>query len=116
MLSLHLLQVSLVYVNTLMMQQVLAEPAWQGRLTLRDRACALTTEVAAHQSVRHVHSEHAGAATARASGVSPWLYFAAMTAFARLRPNTRAGSRFADKTRQALAFDQLRSRRTHIIA
>jgi len=30
--------------------------------------------------------------------------------------NTRAGSRFADKTRQALAFDQLRSRRTPIIA
>jgi hypothetical protein len=30
------LQVSLVYVNTLMIQQVLAEPAWQGRLTLRD--------------------------------------------------------------------------------
>jgi hypothetical protein len=30
--------------------------------------------------------------------------------------NTRAGSRFADKPRQALAFDQLRSRRTHIIA
>jgi TnpA family transposase len=36
MLSLHLLQVSLVYVNTLMIQQVLAEAAWQGRLTLRD--------------------------------------------------------------------------------
>jgi TnpA family transposase len=33
MLSLHLLQVSLVYVNTLMIQQVLPEPAWQGRLT-----------------------------------------------------------------------------------
>ena len=33
MLSLHLLQVSLVYVNTLMIQQVLAEPAWQGRST-----------------------------------------------------------------------------------
>lgn len=30
--------------------------------------------------------------------------------------NTRAGSQFADKTRQALAFDQLRSRRTPIIA
>ena len=30
--------------------------------------------------------------------------------------NTQAGARFADKTRQALAFDQLRSRRTHIIA
>ena len=36
MLSLHLLQVSLVYVNTLMIQQVLAEPEWQGRLTLVD--------------------------------------------------------------------------------
>jgi TnpA family transposase len=33
MLSLHLLQVSLVYVNTLMIQQVLAEPDWTGRLT-----------------------------------------------------------------------------------
>jgi len=36
MLSLHLLQVSLVYVNTLMIQQVLAQPAWQGRLTPAD--------------------------------------------------------------------------------
>ena len=36
MLSLHLLQVSLVYVNTLMIQQVLAQPAWQGRLTPRE--------------------------------------------------------------------------------
>lgn len=30
--------------------------------------------------------------------------------------NTQAGTRFADKTRQALAFAQLRSHRTHIIA
>jgi hypothetical protein len=30
--------------------------------------------------------------------------------------NTRSGARFADKTRQALAFEQLRSRRTQIIA
>jgi hypothetical protein len=30
--------------------------------------------------------------------------------------NTQAGSRFADKTRQAVAFEQLRTRRTHIIA
>ena len=36
MLGLHLLQVSLVYVNTLMMQQVLAEPEWQDRLTEPD--------------------------------------------------------------------------------
>jgi hypothetical protein len=33
MLSLHLLQVSLVYVNTLMIQQVLKDGEWRGRLT-----------------------------------------------------------------------------------
>jgi len=37
MLSLHLVQLSLVYVNTLMIQQVLAEPAWKNRLNLYDR-------------------------------------------------------------------------------
>jgi len=37
MLALHLLQISLVYINTLMIQQVLAEPTWQGRLTPTDR-------------------------------------------------------------------------------
>jgi hypothetical protein len=36
MLALHLLQVSLVCVNTLMIQQVLAEPEWQDRLTAVD--------------------------------------------------------------------------------
>ena len=36
MLSLHLLQVSLVYVNTLIIQQVLTEPTWSGRLTAVD--------------------------------------------------------------------------------
>lgn len=30
--------------------------------------------------------------------------------------NTRAGARFADKTRQVLTFEQLRSCRTYIIA
>jgi hypothetical protein len=34
----------------------------------------------------------------------------------QLFANTQAGVRFADKTRQALAFEQLRSRRTHVIA
>ncbi len=34
----------------------------------------------------------------------------------QLFSNTQAGARFADKTRQALAFEQLRSRRTHVIA
>ncbi len=37
MLSLHLLQISLVYMNALMIQQVLAQPAWLGRLTPADR-------------------------------------------------------------------------------
>lgn len=32
-----------------------------------------------------------------------------------LFPNTQAGGRFAETTRQALAFAQLRSRRTHVI-
>jgi TnpA family transposase len=47
MLSLHLLQVSLVYINTLMIQQVLSEPAWQGRLTTADLR-ALTPLLWAH--------------------------------------------------------------------
>jgi len=36
MLALHLLQLCLVYVNTLMIQQVLAEPAWAGHLNAPD--------------------------------------------------------------------------------
>jgi hypothetical protein len=35
-LALHLLQSSLVYINTLMLQQVLAEKAWENRLTDED--------------------------------------------------------------------------------
>jgi TnpA family transposase len=37
MLCLHLIQLSLVYINTLMIQQVLAETAWSGRLNTDDR-------------------------------------------------------------------------------
>ena len=47
MLALHLLQVSPVYINTLMIQQVLAEPAWQGRLVAADLR-ALTPLLWAH--------------------------------------------------------------------
>jgi hypothetical protein len=36
MLALHLLQACLVYVNTLMLQQVLAEPAWLTPMTPED--------------------------------------------------------------------------------
>ncbi len=41
MLSLHLLQISLVYVNTLMIQQVLEEDAWKHRLGAFDLISAL---------------------------------------------------------------------------
>lgn len=36
MLCLHLLQVSLIYINTLMLQEVLSEPAWSERMTPED--------------------------------------------------------------------------------
>ena len=36
MLALHLLQISLVYINTLMIQDVLAESTWLQRLTKED--------------------------------------------------------------------------------
>ena len=36
MLALHLLQNCMVYINTLMLQQVLAQPHWPGKLTKRD--------------------------------------------------------------------------------
>jgi hypothetical protein len=37
MLALHLLQSALVHLNTLLLQRVLAEPAWGDRLTVEDR-------------------------------------------------------------------------------
>jgi len=36
-LSLHLLQAALVYINTLMIQDILADPAWAARLTDEDK-------------------------------------------------------------------------------
>jgi len=47
--ALHLLQSCLVYVNTLMLQRVLAEPAWAARMTAAD-ARRLTPLVWAHVS------------------------------------------------------------------
>jgi len=37
MLTLHILQAALVYINTLMIQDILAEPQWQDILTPEDR-------------------------------------------------------------------------------
>ncbi len=36
MLCLHLLQAALTFVNTLLIQRVLADPAWMERLTVED--------------------------------------------------------------------------------
>jgi TnpA family transposase len=47
MLALHLIQNCMVYVNTLMIQTVLAQPHWQGTLTPRDYA-ALTPLIWEH--------------------------------------------------------------------
>jgi TnpA family transposase len=47
MLALHLLQISLVYVNTLMIQRVLSESSWSGKLTTEDRR-ALTPLIYGH--------------------------------------------------------------------
>jgi Tn3 transposase DDE domain len=47
MLALHLLQISLVYVNTLMIQRVLSEPSWSKKLTAEDLR-ALTPLIYGH--------------------------------------------------------------------
>jgi hypothetical protein len=47
MLSPHLIQNCMVYVNTLMIQKLLAQPHWQGRFTPRDYA-ALTPLIWEH--------------------------------------------------------------------
>jgi len=47
MLALHLIQNCMIYINTLMIQKVLAQPHWHGRLTPRDYA-ALTPLIWEH--------------------------------------------------------------------
>jgi hypothetical protein len=37
MLTLHLLQSALVHINTMLVESILAEPAWANRLTAADR-------------------------------------------------------------------------------
>lgn len=47
LLCLHLLQASMVYINTLMIQQVLEEPGWSDRMTPRNLA-ALSPLITQH--------------------------------------------------------------------
>jgi hypothetical protein len=44
---LHLLQISMVYINKLMIQRVLSEPSWSGQLTTEDLR-GLTPLIYAH--------------------------------------------------------------------
>lgn len=44
---LHLLQICLVYINTLMIQQVLSEPTWMSRMKTEDFR-ALTPLISSH--------------------------------------------------------------------
>ena len=48
-LSLHLLQSCRVYINTLMLQQILADPAWMARMTPEDFR-ALTPLIYSHMN------------------------------------------------------------------
>jgi TnpA family transposase len=53
-LALHLLQASLIYVNTLMVQQVLEEPDWLERMLPEDLRAHLTADLPSRQSLRHL--------------------------------------------------------------
>jgi len=56
-LSLHLLQSSLVYINTLMLQRVLVEPAWMASMTTDDLRGLTPLIYTAYQPVRNVFAE-----------------------------------------------------------
>ena len=47
MLCLHLLQLSMVYINTVMLQQVIQESKWLPRMTLEDKR-AITPLISEH--------------------------------------------------------------------
>lgn len=50
-LCLHWLQISLIYTNTLMIQRVLAEPAWMKQLAKEDLRALSTLNLGACQSL-----------------------------------------------------------------
>jgi TnpA family transposase len=75
MLCLHLLQVSLVYVNTLMIKQVLAEACWQGRLT-----AVVAAKVATHKPLWDIYFEPERASAAGTGDPDLRDYFAEIRA------------------------------------
>ena len=72
--ALHLLQSCLVYVNTLMLQRVLAEPGWRARMTAGRHSGADAAGVGARQPLRHVRSRHGAAARSRFGGSGLTFY------------------------------------------
>lgn len=56
-LALHLIQNCMIYINTLMIQKVLSQQHWQGRLTPRDYA-ADAIDLGTRQSVRTIRPRH----------------------------------------------------------
>ena len=97
--------------NTLMIQQVLAEAAWQGRFTLRDLQ-ALSPLKWQHINPYRTFIMNMQERLPERKRVSPWLYFAAMTAFARLRPCTTGDDKCnAQSTGERAAMCSLRRHR-----
>ena len=58
MLALHLLQNCMVYINTLMLQQVLAQPHWSGKLTARDLRRPDAADLGACEPLRPLRARH----------------------------------------------------------
>jgi TnpA family transposase len=93
MLTLHLLQSALVHVNTLLLQRVLAEPAWPPRFSAADRR-ALTPLFWSHVNPYGAGAGHAGqrpillrAERASADGADAWDWPPLMGSRHRTAPN-----------------------------
>ena len=58
MVALHILQAAIVYVNTLMVQEVLALPEWKGVLTTDDKRGLTPLFLEPHSALRGSETEH----------------------------------------------------------
>ena len=65
MLCPRILQAALVYVNTLMLQDILADPDWEGALTAEDERGLTHLVLVARPTLRRSETQHVVAARAR---------------------------------------------------
>ena len=72
MLALHLLQNCMIYVNTLMLQQVLAQPHWRQKLEPRDLQRVDAADLGAREPVRPLRAGHERPNTARLTQMAAW--------------------------------------------